>query len=67
MQLEESIILPATEKGLDSADWRELDAAFASNCDPLTGQYPRDAVYERLFTRIVMKTPAPIGLGAAGT
>lgn len=63
MRLEEADILPAAQNGLSEADWRELDAAFASNCDPLTGQYPRDPVYDRLFTRIVMSAPAPIGLG----
>ncbi|WP_309684231.1 hemerythrin domain-containing protein [Polaromonas sp.] len=64
MRLEEAVILPAAEKSLNQADWLELDAAFGSNRDLLTGQHPRDPVYDRLFTRIVMKTPAPIGLGA---
>ena len=53
MQLEDSVILPLAEKVLDEADWLLLDAAFASNCDPLTGKYPRDPIYDRLFTRIV--------------
>ena len=65
MRLEETIILPAAQKVLSEKDWAELDAAFATNCDPFTGKYPRDPVYDRLFTRIVMKAPAPIGLGAA--
>ncbi len=63
MRLEESVILPAAQKVLNEADWQELDAAFATNCDPLTGKYPRDPAYDRLFTRIVMRAPAPIGLG----
>jgi len=63
MRLEETVILPAALKVLSEADWKELDAAFATNCDPLTGKYPRDPVYDRLFTRIVTKAPAPIGLG----
>ena len=65
MRQEESIILPEAEKSLDAADWLELDAAFATNCDPLTGKYPRDPLYDRLFTRIVMKAPEPIGLGSS--
>lgn len=65
MHLEERDILPAADKYLSAQDWAELDAAFASNCDPLTGKYPRDPVYERLFTRIVTIAPAPIGLGTA--
>ncbi len=63
MQLEETEILPAAERVLGDADWKELDAAFALNCDPLTGKYPRDPAYDRLFTRIVMRAPSPIGLG----
>ena len=63
MRLEETVILPAAQKVLSDTDWKELDAAFATNCDPLTGKYPRDPVYDRLFTRIVSRAPAPIGLG----
>lgn len=64
MKLEETVILPEAEKVLSAQDWQALDEAFATNCDPLTGKYPRDPVYDRLFTRIVMRAPAPIGVGA---
>lgn len=63
MRLEETVILPAAQKVLSTTDWDELDAAFATNCDPLTGKYPRDPVYDQLFTRIVSQAPSPIGLG----
>jgi len=63
MRLEETVILPAALKVLSDTDWLELDAAFATNCDPLTGRYPLDPAYERLYTRIVSRAPAPIGLG----
>ena len=63
MRMEETVIMPEAEKVLNEADWAALDAAFATNCDPLTGKYPRDPVYDRLFTRIVMRAPSPIGLG----
>jgi hemerythrin-like domain-containing protein len=63
MQLEEQEILPAAEKHLSEADWQALDAAFEQNCDPLTGRYKPDPVYEQLFSRIVRSAPAPIGLG----
>ena len=43
MLLEEAVILPAAQRVLDEQDWAEPDAAFATNCDPLTGKYPRDA------------------------
>lgn len=63
MRLEETVILPAALKVLSAADWEELDTAFATNCDPLSGKYPRDPAYDQLFTRIVSRAPAPIGLG----
>lgn len=63
LRMEETVILPAALKVLSVADWQELDAAFATNCDPLTGKYPRDPAYDQLFTRIVSRAPAPIGLG----
>lgn len=63
MQLEETAILPVAQRTLTDEDWKELDAAFATNCDPLTGKYPRDPAYDRLFTKIVTMAPAPIGLG----
>ena len=63
MHLEESVILPEAEKHMTEEDWKEMDAAFEKNRDPLTGKYPPDPAYDRLFTRIVMRAPAPIGLG----
>ena len=63
LKLEETVILPAALRVLSDEDWREIDAAFESNCDPLTGKYPRDPIYDRLFTRIVTLAPEPIGLG----
>ena len=65
MRLEETAILPVAEKVLTDAEWKELDAAFEKNCDPLTGKYSPDPAYHRLFTRIVMRAPSPIGLGDA--
>ncbi len=65
MQIEETVVLPEAEKCLSGKDWVELDAAFATNKDPLTGKFPRDPLYDRLFTRIVMNAPEPIGLGAS--
>lgn len=65
MRLEETVIMPEAEKVLTAADWKTLDEAFATNCDPLTGKYPRDPIYDRLYTRIVTRAPAPIGLGEA--
>ena len=63
MRTEETQVLPAAEKALDASDWAELDLAFARDRDPLAGGL-RDPCYERLFTRIVLTAPAPIGVGA---
>ena len=63
MRTEETELLPVAEKLLTEKDWVQLNAAF-QNSDPLvTGDH--DPVYDRLFTRIVMLTPAPIGVGPA--
>ncbi len=64
MAVEEKQILPLADKVLTDADWAEIDAAFSTNRDPLTGHAP-EAEYDALFTRIVNIVPAPIGLGAA--
>jgi len=63
MNIEESLILPEAERWLSAEDWRLLDEAFASNRDPLTGKFPPDPAYERLFAHILLKAPAPIGVG----
>ena len=59
------IILPEAEKSLDAADWLALGAAFAANHDPLTANAPHNPLYDRLFTRIVMTAPEPVGLGSS--
>ena len=63
MRQEEMVILPAAERALSDADWHALNAAFATNQDPLNTRLPRDPQFDRLFTRIVMRAPSPVGLG----
>lgn len=63
MNLEENVILPEAERSFSPQDWEILDAAFAQNADPLTGHYPPTEAFEKLFTLIVTRAPAPIGLG----
>ena len=63
MHLEETVILPAAQSALSDEDWMEVDKAFDLNADPLTGKYPPGPAFEKLFSRIVRKAPAPIGLG----
>jgi hemerythrin-like domain-containing protein len=64
MRIEETQLLPVAQKILSTQDWAELDAAFQSDRDPLAGG-ARDPCYDRLFTRIVLTAPAPIGVGSA--
>ncbi len=66
MALEEREILPLAERVLTREDWIELDEAFESNRDPLTGHAP-EPDYQALFTQIVGFVPAPIGLGGVAS
>ena len=62
MRTEEAELMPVAERLLTQADWEELDAEFQATRDPLAGG-AREPSYDRLFTRIVMTAPAPIGVG----
>lgn len=62
MRVEESEILPLAQRVLTDDDWKELDAAFLKNRDPLAGA-EADEVYRGLFSRILGSLPAPLGLG----
>ncbi|MGC1172127.1 hemerythrin domain-containing protein [Polaromonas sp.] len=64
MRTEETQLLPAAQKALSADDWTQLDAAFQHERDPLAGGV-RDPCYDRLFTRIVLTAPSPIGVGQA--
>lgn len=64
MRTEETQLLPVAEKVLNADDWAQLDAAFQHERDPLAGGL-RDPCYDRLFTRIVLTAPSPIGVGSA--
>jgi hemerythrin-like domain-containing protein len=62
MKTEETQLLPVAGRCLTAAERAQLDTAFQANCDPL-GPGSRDKSYERLFTRIVLHAPGPIGVG----
>jgi hemerythrin-like domain-containing protein len=64
MQTEEAQLLPVAERCLDGAEMEQLDAAFQENRD-LFGADAPDGAYDRLFARIVMNAPAPVGAGPA--
>lgn len=61
IKIEESVVIPEALKVLGASDWRQLDASFMSHCNPVSGKCPREPLYDRLYTRIAMHSPAPIG------
>jgi hemerythrin-like domain-containing protein len=61
MRKEEEKILPLAERHLTAEDWREIDAAFAGNDDPIADLREQD--FQKLFSRIVMLAPEPVGVG----
>ena len=64
MRIEEAEVFPLAKAVLSADDWAELDAAFLSNGDPLTGG---DAVaaYQPLFTKILGTLPGRSAVGTA--
>lgn len=64
MHSEEMEILPLAREHLLPEDWAAIDAAFATNADPLIGASSQDQ-FDVLFSRIVNLAPAPIGVGPA--
>ncbi len=62
MRKEEDVVLPRALAALAPEDWAAVDAAFASNADPLAGVDPRLELRE-LFRRIAAMAPPPIGVG----
>lgn len=65
MAVEEDVVLPMAQRVLTPEEWRQLDAAFEANRDPLAGHEP-DAEYRAVFQKILNGAPAPIGLGGEG-
>jgi hemerythrin-like domain-containing protein len=57
----EQLLLPLAERYLTAEDWKEIEAAFASNKDPVAGLREKD--FAALFTRIVNLAPQAVGLG----
>jgi len=64
MRLEEAIVLPLAESALGAADWAELDAAFRTNRDPLTGHEVDDS-YRPMFRAILRLLPGGNSIGSA--
>lgn len=62
MRKEEREVMPLAQRVLTIQDWTDIEAAFATHRDPLSGASP-ETRHDELFSRIVMLVPAPFGLG----
>jgi len=61
--LEEMVVIPEALKELEESDWHQLDAKFVSHCNPVSGKCPREPLYDRLYARIALHSPARPGVG----
>jgi hemerythrin-like domain-containing protein len=62
MRREEEHVLPLAAEALTGEDWDAIDAAFASNNDPVVGLPARKA-FRELFRHLVAIMPPPYGVG----
>ena len=62
MRKEEEEVLPLAAQALSADDWAAIDAAFASNEDPVVG-VPASESFRELFKRIATIAPPPWGVG----
>jgi hemerythrin-like domain-containing protein len=62
MRREEDEVLPMAREALLPEDWAAIDAAFASNNDPVVG-VPAQKAFRELFRRLVAIMPPPYGVG----
>ena len=62
MGIVEDQMLPAERQHFDADDWAEIDAAFVTNRDPLTGHETEEG-HRPLLRTILMNTPAPVDPG----
>ena len=62
MRREERDIIPLAKAHLLPSDWEAIDAAFAGGAVPIFNPKTTDE-YGKLFDRIVMLAPPPIGVG----
>jgi hemerythrin-like domain-containing protein len=62
MRREEDEVMPLAAKSLLPEDWEAIDAAFASNSDPIVGVSARRE-FRELFRQLVAILPPPLGVG----
>jgi hemerythrin-like domain-containing protein len=66
MRKEEDRVLPLAAEALTKEDWAAIDAAFASNDDPVVGA-PATKVFRDLYRHLVAIMPPPFGVGPEPT
>lgn len=62
MHTEEAQLLPEAGKLLSPRQWKEIDTIFCAGHEDWAGMNG-DPAFDKLFTRIVLAAPAPIGVG----
>lgn len=62
MRAEEEEVLPIAQRVLNEKDWESVYKMFSAHRDPLLGK-GKDDEFDALFSEIVQRAPAPIGLG----
>ena len=62
MRKEEEHVLPLAAARLTAEDWTAIDAAFASNNDPVVG-VPASKAFRELFRHLAAIMPPPLGVG----
>ena len=63
IRVEEKDVFPLATTALGADDWREIDAAFLNNADPVFGTEAQ-AQFRELFHRVASLAPVSVGLGA---
>lgn len=63
IELEETEVLAVAARVLSDADWAELEQVFGAGTDPVAAGATGHPGYDRLFSRIVAASPAPVGAG----
>ena len=62
MRREEDEVIPMARDALLPEDWAAIDAAFASNNDPVVG-VPAQKAFRELYRHLVAAMPPPWGVG----
>jgi len=64
IRIEEKEAFPLASRALTADDWKEIDAAFLNNADPVFGTQAQ-AEFRELYHRIASLAPVSVGLGGS--